>query len=68
MLGTITTIVIAMLVRITTGIATLGVLPYLDLSRLPAEDAVDWDKHAQKTNDETLIDVAVMRDRVESPW
>ena len=26
-----------------TGIPTLGVLPYLDLSRLPAEDAVEWD-------------------------
>jgi adenosylcobyric acid synthase len=44
-----------------TGIPTLGVLPYLDLSRLPAEDAVDWDRGAQKTNEQTLIDVAIMR-------
>jgi adenosylcobyric acid synthase len=44
-----------------TGIPTLGVLSYLDLSRLPAEDAVDWDKSAQKTNEETLIDIAIMR-------
>jgi adenosylcobyric acid synthase len=44
-----------------TGIPTLGVLPYLDLSRLPAEDAVDWDRGALKSNEETLIDVAIMR-------
>jgi adenosylcobyric acid synthase len=44
-----------------TGIPTLGVLPYLDLSRLPAEDAVDWDRGAQPSNEETLIDVAIMR-------
>ena len=44
-----------------TGIPTLGVLPFVDLSRLPAEDAVDWDRGAQKTNDETLIDIAIMR-------
>ncbi|HEY4306537.1 MAG TPA: cobyric acid synthase [Gemmatimonadaceae bacterium] len=44
-----------------TGVPTLGVLPYLDLSRLPAEDAVDWDESARKTDEETLIDVAIMR-------
>jgi adenosylcobyric acid synthase len=44
-----------------TGIPTLGVLPYLDLSRLPAEDAVDWDRGARKTDEQTLIDVAIMR-------
>jgi adenosylcobyric acid synthase len=44
-----------------TGIPTLGVLPYLDLSRLPAEDAVDWDRPSRMTDEETLIDVAVMR-------
>jgi adenosylcobyric acid synthase len=44
-----------------TGIPTLGVLPYLDLSRLPAEDAVDWDRGSGKSDEQTLIDVAIMR-------
>ena len=44
-----------------TGVPTLGVLPYLDLSRLPAEDAVDWDSLGRKADEQTLIDVAVMR-------
>jgi adenosylcobyric acid synthase len=44
-----------------TGIPTLGVLPYLDLSRLPAEDAVDWDALGRSSNEQTLIDVAVLR-------
>ena len=44
-----------------TGVPTLGVLPYLDLSRLPAEDAVEWDSLGRKANEQTLIDVAVMR-------
>lgn len=44
-----------------TGVPTLGVLPYLDLSRVPAEDAVDWDTLRQEPNDETLIDIAVAR-------
>jgi adenosylcobyric acid synthase len=44
-----------------TGVPTLGVLPYLDLSRLPAEDAVDWDAGSRKSDEETVIDVAVMR-------
>jgi adenosylcobyric acid synthase len=44
-----------------TGIPTLGVLPYLDLSRLPAEDAVDWDALGREADEQTLIDVAVIR-------
>jgi adenosylcobyric acid synthase len=44
-----------------TGIPTLGVLPYLDLSRLPAEDAVDWDGLGRAADEQTLIDVAVLR-------
>jgi adenosylcobyric acid synthase len=44
-----------------TGIPTLGVLPYLDLSRLPAEDAVEWDSLGRKADEQTLIDIAVMR-------
>src|SRR5262249_10649952 len=44
-----------------TGIPTLGVLPYVDLSRLPAEDAVDWAAGSQKSDAQTLIDVAIMR-------
>ena len=44
-----------------TGVPTLGVLPYVDLSRLPAEDAVDWDRAALKSHEETLIDIAIMR-------
>ena len=44
-----------------TGVPTLGVLPYLDLSRLPAEDAVEWDSLGRKADEQTLIDIAVMR-------
>ncbi|MDB4875975.1 MAG: cobQ [Gemmatimonadetes bacterium] len=44
-----------------TGVPTLGVLPYLDLSRLPAEDGVEWGAGNQNAHDQTLIDVAVMR-------
>ena len=44
-----------------TGVPTLGVLPYIDLSRLPAEDAVDWDNGARKPDEQTLIDIAIMR-------
>jgi adenosylcobyric acid synthase len=43
-----------------TGIATLGVIPFADLSRVPAEDAVEW--ASGSTDDEqTLIDVAIIR-------
>jgi adenosylcobyric acid synthase len=43
-----------------TGIPTLGVIPYADLSRVPAEDAVDWASGAAG-DDETLIDIAIVR-------
>jgi adenosylcobyric acid synthase len=44
-----------------TGIPTLGVLPYLDLSRLPAEDALEWDALRRRANEHSLIDIAVLR-------
>ena len=44
-----------------TGIKTLGVLPYLDLSRLPAEDAVDWGAPRAHPASGVVVDVAVMR-------
>jgi adenosylcobyric acid synthase len=49
------------MLRERTGIATIGVLPYLDLTRLPAEDALEWDaiRHANATS--AVLDVAVMR-------
>ena len=43
-----------------TGIPTLGVVPFADLSRVPAEDAVDWASRAVG-DEETLIDVAIVR-------
>ena len=43
-----------------TGIPTIGVVPYADLSRVPAEDAVEW--AAGTDHDEkTLIDIAIVR-------
>ncbi len=44
-----------------TGIKTLGVLPYLDLSRLPAEDAVDWGASERGMADGPFVDIVVMR-------
>ena len=44
-----------------TGIPTLGVLPYLDLSSVPAEDALEWAERGAQRNEETVIDVAVLR-------
>ncbi|HEY4130966.1 MAG TPA: cobyric acid synthase [Gemmatimonadaceae bacterium] len=49
------------ILRERTGVPTLGVLPYLDLSRLPAEDALEWESLNKNANKETLIDIAVMR-------
>jgi len=43
-----------------TGIPTLGVVPYADLSRVPAEDAVDW-ASGSSDNETTLIDIAIVR-------
>jgi len=44
-----------------TGIPTLGVLPYLDLSSVPAEDALEWGERRKERDEETVIDVAVLR-------
>jgi adenosylcobyric acid synthase len=49
-----------------TGIPTIGVLPFLDLARIPAEDAVEWDAAAQgksrgARDTSIIIDVAVAR-------
>jgi adenosylcobyric acid synthase len=43
-----------------TGIPTLGVLNYLDLSMLPAEDALEWDAHRREPGDRP-IDIAIVR-------
>ena len=43
-----------------TGIPTLGVLPHLDLTCLPAEDAFEWDR-AHAKHSRTLITVAIPR-------
>ncbi len=44
-----------------TGIPTLGVLPYIDLSGVPAEDAVDWGDRRPRADDTIVVDIAVMR-------
>jgi len=44
-----------------TGIATLGTVPYLDLSGIPVEDALEWHETSANTNSETIIDVAIVR-------
>lgn len=46
-----------------TGVRTIGVLPYLDLSRLPAEDGLDWTtmRGVGGSHADTIIDIAVMR-------
>jgi len=43
-----------------TGIPTIGVLPYLDLSGVPAEDALDWGER-KAVADQSIVDIAVMR-------
>ena len=48
-----------------TGVPTLGVLPHVDLSRLPAEDALEWDTLRARADDITnaghIADIAIMR-------
>ena len=45
-----------------TGVPTLGVLPYLDLSRIPAEDAVEWGSaHRNENTSAPSVDIAVLR-------
>jgi adenosylcobyric acid synthase len=43
-----------------TGVPTLGVLPWLDLSQVPAEDALEWET-LQRHDTTAVIDIAVMR-------
>lgn len=44
-----------------TGVPTLGVLPYLDLSRLPEEDGPDWDRLRRANDtDGASVDIVVM--------
>jgi adenosylcobyric acid synthase len=49
------------MMRERTGIPTLGVLPYLDLSRLPEEDALNWEWFRRAGEVQAVIDIAVMR-------
>ena len=44
-----------------TGIPTIGVLPYFNLSRLPAEDSLEWDQLRRSDASDAAIDIAVMR-------
>jgi len=44
-----------------TGIPTLGVLPMLDLSRVPEEDGPDPATLVRSNNDDTVLDIVVMR-------
>lgn len=44
-----------------TGIPTFGVLPYLDLSGIPAEDALEWEERRSVANHDGAIDVAILR-------
>lgn len=43
-----------------TGIPTLGVLPYLDLRTIPAEDALDWTR-VSRAHANAAIEIAVVR-------
>jgi adenosylcobyric acid synthase len=44
-----------------TGIPTLGVIPYLDLSRVPVEDALAWQSLREHAATARPIDIAVIR-------
>ena len=44
-----------------TGVPTLGVLPYVDLSRVPAEDALEWAGPQRRRDEHVVLDVAIMR-------
>ncbi|MEO7999681.1 MAG: cobyric acid synthase [Gemmatimonadaceae bacterium] len=44
-----------------TGVPTIGVLPWWDLSHLPAEDALEWDTLGKTAGAPTVLDIAVMR-------
>lgn len=44
-----------------TGVPTIGVLPWWDLSHLPAEDALEWDALGRTAGVPAVLDIAVMR-------
>jgi adenosylcobyric acid synthase len=44
-----------------TGVPTLGVVPYMDLSRIPAEDALAWTELRRRNEMARPIDVAIAR-------
>ena len=49
------------MMRERTGIPTLGTLPYLDLSRVPEEDALNWEGLRRGGAAQAVINIAVMR-------
>ena len=49
------------MLRERTGIPTLGVLPFLDLSRVPEEDALNWEGLRQSGDGDAVIDIAILR-------
>ncbi|MEO6878621.1 MAG: cobyric acid synthase, partial [Gemmatimonadaceae bacterium] len=49
------------MLRARTGVPTLGVVPYMDLSRIPAEDALAWDAFKQRAAVPRAIDIAIAR-------
>jgi adenosylcobyric acid synthase len=49
------------MLRERTGIPTIGVLPYVNLSRLPAEDSLEWDQLRRSYASAAAIDIVVMR-------
>ncbi|HEY4218457.1 MAG TPA: cobyric acid synthase [Gemmatimonadaceae bacterium] len=44
-----------------TGVPTLGVVPYMDLSRIPAEDALAWDALRARNATTKHLDIAIAR-------
>lgn len=44
-----------------TGVPTIGVLPWWDLSQLPAEDALEWANLAPVSAHEPVLEIAVVR-------
>jgi adenosylcobyric acid synthase len=49
------------MLRDRTGVPTLGVVPYMDLSRIPAEDGLAWESLRQRVAVPRSIDIAVAR-------
>jgi adenosylcobyric acid synthase len=44
-----------------TAIPTLGVIPFVDLSGVPAEDALEWDGSALSASGNSVVDIAAVR-------